>query len=84
VNALLRQSIRFALDHRDEALAHAQQFSRGLDDATADRFVAMYVNDWTLDFGPRGRQAVAELLRRAHAVGAIPSAVEPEFVEGRP
>ena len=55
--------------------------ARGLDPAKADTFVGMYVNDWTLDFGPRGRAAVAELLRRGHAAGIIPKLVEPEFVE---
>jgi 1,4-dihydroxy-6-naphthoate synthase len=47
---------------------------------SADRFVGMYVNDWTLDFGPRGREAVAELLRRGHAAGVIDRLIEPEFV----
>ena len=56
-------------------------FGRGLDPAKADEFVAMYVNDWTLDFGPRGRQAVAELLARGHAAGVIPKLVTPEFAQ---
>ncbi|RMF94339.1 MAG: ABC transporter substrate-binding protein [Planctomycetota bacterium] len=82
VTQLLQESIRYGLDHRQDALAYALQFGRGLDDSLADRFVGMYVNDWTLDFGPRGREAVRELLRRGHACGAIPQLVEPEFVEG--
>ncbi|MBN1588232.1 MAG: ABC transporter substrate-binding protein [Pirellulales bacterium] len=81
VNRLLHESIQFGLDHRREALDYAMGFGRGLDQDTGDRFVAMYVNDWTLDFGPRGRLAVAELLRRGRDAGIIPHLVEPEFVE---
>ncbi len=80
VTDLLLRSIRYALDHRDAALEYALQFGRDLDRARADRFVGMYVNDWTLDFGPTGRRAVAELLRRGHEAGIIPRLVEPEFV----
>jgi len=80
VNRLLEQSIRYGLEHRQEALDYALRYGRDLDRAQADRFVGMYVNDWTLDFGPRGRQAVRELLSRGHAAGVIPSLVEPEFV----
>jgi 1,4-dihydroxy-6-naphthoate synthase len=80
INRLLQESIRYGLAHRPEALAYAQQFGRGLDTAKADTFVGMYVNDWTLDFGDRGRQAVRELLARGHAAGIIPMLVEPEFV----
>jgi 1,4-dihydroxy-6-naphthoate synthase len=81
VNRLLKQSIVYGLEHRDDALAYALQYARGLDVQTADRFVGMYVNDWTLDFGPRGRQAVAELLTRGHAAGVLPKPVTAEFVE---
>ena len=81
VNRLLKESIVYGLEHREEALAYALGFGRGLDHALADRFVGMYVNDWTLDFGPRGRQAVAELLARGHAAGVIPTLVRPEFVD---
>jgi len=80
VNRLLRASIRYGLEHRQPALAYAQQFGRGLDDRKADTFVGMYVNDWTLDFGDRGREAVRQLLARGHAAGVIPKLVEPEFV----
>ena len=62
-------------------MAYAQQFSRGLDAATADRFVAMYVNDWTLDYGPRGRRAVQELLDRGFQKGILPKAVKAEYVD---
>ena len=81
VTALLKQSIRYALDHRDESLEYAIQFGRDLDRERADRFVGMYVNDWTLDFGPRGREAVELLLRRGHEAGVIPDPVKLEFIE---
>lgn len=69
---LLKQSIQYALDHREEALAYALTFARGLDPALADRFVGMYVNDWTLDYGDRGREAVRTLLSRAAGAGLVP------------
>jgi len=81
VNRLLRESIKYGLEHRAEALDYALQYGRDLDRGQADRFVGMYVNDWTLDFGPRGRQAVAELLARGHRAGIIPRLVVPEFVD---
>lgn len=81
VNRLLKESIEFGLAHRQEALAYALQFGRGLDTGKADTFVGMYVNDWTVDFGPRGREAVRQLLARGHAAGVIPKLVEPEFVD---
>jgi 1,4-dihydroxy-6-naphthoate synthase len=67
VSAVLGDAIRIGLEHRDEALAYAEQFGRGIDRETADRFVAMYVNDLTCDFGETGRAAVDELLRRSGA-----------------
>ncbi len=79
VATLLRQSIEYALSHRDEALGYALEYARGLDPALADRFVGMYVNDWTVDYGPVGRRAVRTLLARAAAAGIIPP-VEVEFV----
>ena len=81
VNRLLKQSIQYGLAHRDEALDYALQYGRDLDRAKADRFVGMYVNDWTLDFGPRGREAVRRLLAEGHRAGMIPTLVEPEFVQ---
>ncbi|HWB07721.1 MAG TPA: MqnA/MqnD/SBP family protein [Pirellulales bacterium] len=81
VTRLLQESIRYGLANRQEALDYALRYGRDLDRQKADQFVGMYVNDWTLDFGPRGRQAVRELLARGHAAGVIPKAVEPEFVE---
>ena len=80
VHRLLKESIQYGLDHRDEALDYALGYGRGLDRALADKFVGMYVNDWTLDFGQRGREAVAALLRRGYEAGVIPELVEPEFV----
>ncbi len=79
VDRLLRASIRYGLEHRSDALEYAMRFGRGLDRQRADRFVGMYVNDWTVDFGTRGRQAVAELLERGFAAGVIPQHVTPEF-----
>ena len=81
LSRLLRQSIAYGLEHRTGALAHAEQFGRGLDRALADRFVGMYVNDRTLDYGEDGRAAVAELLRRGHEAGLIDSAPVVDFVE---
>jgi 1,4-dihydroxy-6-naphthoate synthase len=78
--ALLKSSIQYGLDHREEALAYAMQFSRGLDTLTADRFVSMYVNDLTLDYGERGRQAVQVLLDRAFEKNVLPHRVQAEFV----
>ena len=82
LSVLLRESIRFGLEHRPEALAHAARYGRGLDDRLADRFVGMYVNDRTLDYGEDGRAAVAELLRRGHEAGLVPGPVVVDFVEG--
>lgn len=80
ISRLLKESIRYSLDHREEALAYALQFARGLDAGTADRFVGMYVNDWTLDYGKRGRKAVQTLLDRGHEKGLLPRPVIAEFV----
>jgi 1,4-dihydroxy-6-naphthoate synthase len=81
LSRLLRASIAFGLEHRSGALAHAEQFGRGLDRGLADRFVGMYVNDRTLDYGDDGRAAVAELLRRGHEAGLIDRAPLVDFVE---
>ena len=79
----LRASIEYGLAHRAEALAHASRFNRGIGEERTDTFVGMYVNDWTVDYGPRGRQAVQLLLDRAFAAGLIPVRVAVEFVDGR-
>ncbi|HKI35171.1 MAG TPA: MqnA/MqnD/SBP family protein [Gemmataceae bacterium] len=81
ISRLLKESIRYSLDHRDAALAYALQYARDMDKGLADRFVGMYVNDWTLDYGPRGREAVRRLLDEGHRAGVIPSAVNVEFVD---
>jgi 1,4-dihydroxy-6-naphthoate synthase len=80
VSRLIKESIRYSLDHRQDALTYALQYARDMDRDLADRFVGMYVNDWTLDYGPRGRAAVTRLLDEAHAAGVIPEPVQVEFV----
>jgi len=82
VAALLEASIRYALEHREAALDHAMTYGRGLDREKADRFVGMYVNELTLDYGDRGRRAVREFLERAHRVRAIPKVPRLDFLTG--
>ncbi len=79
LSGLLHDSIAFGLDHRDEAVSYAMQFGRGLDKARTDRFVGMYVNGLTLDYGERGREAVHRLLGDAQAAGLLPKPVTVEF-----
>jgi 1,4-dihydroxy-6-naphthoate synthase len=81
VSRHLRASIAYGLEHRVKALDHAMQFSRGLDRGKADEFVGMYVNDWTLDYGDRGRAAVRALLERGVEQGLIDRPVSIEFVD---
>jgi 1,4-dihydroxy-6-naphthoate synthase len=81
ISRLLKASIQYALDHRKEALAYAMQFARDLDANTADRFVGMYVNERTLDYGEDGRLAVQSLFDRAYQAGLIPAPIRAEFVE---
>lgn len=81
VARLLRRSVEHALAHRDEAIEYALRFARGIDAATADRFVAMYVNRWTLAFGPEGEAAVRRFLAALAGAGLVP-AVDPIFVGG--
>src|SRR5580704_15673799 len=76
----LRDSIQHALDHREEALAYAMQFARDLDPQLADKFVGMYVNERTLDYGPDGREAVKRLLQMGYEAGIIPYETRVEFV----
>ena len=80
VSRLIRQSIQYGLDHRREALDYALQYARDMDVSLADKFVGMYVNDWTLDYGDRGRAAIRKLLDEGHRAGIIPSPVEVEFI----
>ena len=79
LSRLLHESIAFGLEHRDEAVTYAMQFGRGLDKARTDRFVGMYVNGLTLDYGERGRRAVHRLLDDAQRAGLLPKPVEIEF-----
>jgi 1,4-dihydroxy-6-naphthoate synthase len=76
----LRASIVYALEHRAPALAHASRYNRGIGEERTDTFVGMYVNDWTVDYGPRGRAAVQALLDRGHRAGIIPGPVTVDFV----
>jgi 1,4-dihydroxy-6-naphthoate synthase len=81
INAILAASIRYGLEHRAAGVAHAMPLARGMDTDLADRFIGMYVNDFTLDYGDTGRRAIREFLARGHALGLIPAPVELEFVD---
>ena len=76
----LKASIVWGLSHRDETLAHAMEYARGMDAARTDQFVGMYVNDYTVDLGPTGRRAVQRLLDEGYRAGILPARVEAEFV----
>ncbi|MFL5516674.1 MAG: menaquinone biosynthesis family protein [Gemmatimonadales bacterium] len=78
----LKASIVYALEHRAPALAHAKQYNRGIGDERTDTFVGMYVNHWTVDYGPRGREAVQRLLDRGFEAGIVPERVAVVFVGG--
>jgi 5,8-dihydroxy-2-naphthoate synthase len=78
---LVRETVRYSLAHRAEALEYAMSFARGMDPAVADRFVGMWVNEMTIDCGDRGRQAVQALLDRGHREGIIPRRVAVDFVD---
>ncbi|HYP49730.1 MAG TPA: MqnA/MqnD/SBP family protein [Pyrinomonadaceae bacterium] len=82
VSKYLRQSIQYSMQNREDALAYAMQFARDMQPELADRFVAMWVNDLTLDYGERGREGVRRLLQEGFDKGIIPNKVEVEFVEG--
>jgi 1,4-dihydroxy-6-naphthoate synthase len=81
ISRSLRRSIEYGLAHREDALSHALAYARGLDRSRADRFVGMYVNEWTRDYGPEGRRAVQTLLDRGAAAGIIPP-VQAEYAPG--
>ena len=81
VSQLLRESIQYSLDNREDALQYAMQFARDMDVELADRFVAMWVNDLTLDYTERGREAVTRLLTEGYERGIIPHLVNVDFVE---
>ncbi|MGD0040158.1 MAG: MqnA/MqnD/SBP family protein [Isosphaeraceae bacterium] len=80
IAGLLKQSIHYALEHREEALTYALAYARDLDPKLADRFVGMYVNHWTVDYGPRGREAVRQFLGRAAEAGLVPGPIDVQFV----
>jgi len=79
VSRLLRESIEYGLEHRQVAVRHSMQYGRGMAESLTDQFVGMYVNDYTIDYGERGREAVRLLLKRAHDAGLIANPVELEF-----
>ena len=80
ITALLKQSIQYSLDHRARGLEYAMTYARDMETALADKFVGMYVNDYTLDYGDKGRAGVRELLARGNAAGIIPHRVAADFV----
>jgi len=77
----IRDSVTYALEHREEALNYAMQFARDMDTELADKFVGMYVNKWTLGYGEKGKQAVRELIERGTAAGLLPGPAKIEFLE---
>ncbi len=81
LSGVLKASIQYGLDHREEALSYAHQFARDMDDRLADQFVGMYVNERTLRYGDDDKRAIAELLRRGHAAGVIPVAPQLDFLD---
>jgi 1,4-dihydroxy-6-naphthoate synthase len=80
VTAILKRSIEFSLAHREEAVAHSLQYARDMGHDLADKFVGMYVNEWTIDYGDVGRRAVRELLRRGQEIGMVPAIGEIDFI----
>jgi len=81
LSAVLKASIQYGLDHRDEALAYAHQFARDMDAHLADQFVGMYVNERTLQYGEDDKRAIAELLQRGYATGVIPLQPKLDFLD---
>lgn len=80
LTSLFRQSIKYALDHRQEAVKYAMRYAQGMDDEQAAHFIGRYVNELTLDYGENGKQAVSELFKRGYAAGVLPELIQPEFV----
>ena len=80
VTNALRESIQHALDHREAALEYSMQFARDLDPLLANRFVSMYVNERTLNYGEDGKEAIRKLLDKGHERGLIPNAVQVDFI----
>jgi 1,4-dihydroxy-6-naphthoate synthase len=83
VTDILKNSIQYSLDHRPEAVEYALQFGRDLNRDLADKFVGMYVNDWTLDYGPRGREAITRLLSEGAKAGIVPDVGQIDYVTAR-
>jgi len=81
VSNLLKESIQYSLDNREDALQYAMQFARDMDPEVADKFVAMWVNELTLDYGERGREAVRRLLSEGHERGIIPHKIDVQFAD---
>jgi 1,4-dihydroxy-6-naphthoate synthase len=81
LTSLVRETVRYSLAHREQALEYAMRFARGMETGIADRFVGMWVNEMTIDSGERGKRAVQELLDRGHAAGIIPKRVAVDWVE---
>lgn len=81
ISRLLKESIQYSLDHRQDALTYALQYARDMDRSLADKFVGMYVNEWTLDYGERGRQAVRRILEEGFQAGLVPGPLQIEFVD---
>lgn len=80
ITALLKHSIQYSLEHRARGLEYAMTYARDMETALADKFVGMYVNDYTLDYGEKGRAGVRELLQRGNDAGIIPHRVDADFV----
>jgi 1,4-dihydroxy-6-naphthoate synthase len=81
INGILRESIRYGLAHRRAGVAHAMEHARGMETALADKFIGMYVNEFTLDYGDLGRRAIREFLRRGAEAGLVKAPLELQFVE---
>ena len=82
ITSLVKQSIQYSLEHREGGLAYAMNYARDMETELADRFVGMYVNDYTLDYGEKGRAGVRELMERGYKSGVIPHQVDVEFATG--
>jgi 1,4-dihydroxy-6-naphthoate synthase len=80
LDRLLQHSVQYSLEHKKEGVAYAMKYAGGMDVALTDKFVGMYVNEWTVDYGAKGREAVARILKEGFECGLIPKLVLPEFV----
>ena len=80
IAGILQESIKFGLAHRRQAVEHAHTYARDMEASLVDEFVGLYVNQWTLDFGARGREAVRELLRQGRHIGLLPDSGEIDFI----